>query len=63
MIWFDIDNFPYVLLYVPVIKELIKRGEKYFITARNFAQTLDLCRLQNFEYYAVGEHGGKGKLG
>jgi predicted glycosyltransferase len=62
MVWIDLDNSPHVPLYEPIIKELEKRGEEYFITARDFAQTIDLCNMMNLKYTAIGKHGGKGKI-
>ena len=62
MIWFDLDNSPHVPLFRPVITELEKRGIEYIITARNFAQTIDLLNLWKLKYYPVGVHGGKFKI-
>jgi predicted glycosyltransferase len=62
MIWFDLDNSPHVPLFRPIFAELDKRGEKYIITARDFAQTIDLLKFWELDYNVVGKHGGKNKL-
>ena len=63
MIWFDLDNSPHVPLFVPVFKELNSRGEKFEVSARDFAQTLGLLKLWNIPHAAIGTHGGKSKTG
>jgi len=62
MIWFDLDNSPHVPLFLPVFSELNKRNVPYDITARDFAQTLDLLKMWNIPHTAIGAHGGKNKL-
>lgn len=62
MIWFDLDNSPHVPLFAPVFKELTKRSIPYDITARDFAQTLDLLKMWNIPHTAIGSHGGKNKI-
>lgn len=62
MIWFDLDNSPHVPLFRPVFKELDKAGSEYIITARNFAQTIDLLKYWNIPHTPVGKHGGKSKI-
>src|SRR5258706_8608247 len=62
MIWFDFDNSPHVPLFRPVIKIFDDKKIKYKITARDFAQTLDLLKLWNIEHTPIGGHGGKNKI-
>ena len=62
MIWFDLDNSPHVPLFAPVLRELTKRNIPYDVTARDFAQTLDLLRMWNIPHTAIGAHGGKNKI-
>ena len=62
MIWFDLDNSPHVPLFRPIFKELSKRNLQYFITARKYAQTVDLLKLWDIEFELVGKHGGKSKI-
>ena len=60
-VWIDLDNSPHVPLFIPIIRELEKRGIKTFITARDFAQTIPLLKLWNVDFVMVGKHGGKNK--
>jgi uncharacterized protein len=62
MIWFDLDNSPHVPIFRFIFKELEERNVKYFITARDFAQTKDLLQLWNIPHKPVGIHGGKSKV-
>jgi predicted glycosyltransferase len=62
MIWFDIDNSPHVPLFRPILAELDRRGIEYLVTARNFAQTIDLLKYWNMPHYPVGIHGGRVKI-
>ncbi|MDD5362995.1 MAG: DUF354 domain-containing protein [Ignavibacteria bacterium] len=63
MIWFDLDNSPHVPIFRPIFSELEKRGIKFIVTARDFAQTKDLLDFWNIEYTLIGKHGGKSKFG
>ncbi len=62
MIWFDFDNSPHVLIFKPVLSKLNSMGYGYKITARDYAQTLDLLRMYNLEFSEVGKYGGKNVL-
>lgn len=62
MIWFDLDNSPHVLIFKEVFEELKKRDVDFFVTARDFAQTLGLCKLFGIDAVEVGKHGGKNKV-
>ena len=43
-IWVDLTNSPHVLVMRPVIANLRERGHEVEVTARDFAQTLELLR-------------------
>jgi predicted glycosyltransferase len=63
-IWIDVANSPHVLFFRPIIAELQDRGEAVVVSARDFAQTVELCRLYGIEHSVIGVHGGaslKGK--
>ncbi len=62
-IWIDLANSPHVLFFQPVIAELHRRGVPTVVSARDFAQTVDLCRLLGLEAEVVGGHGGSGLVG
>jgi hypothetical protein len=46
------------VVFRPVIQRLRERGHEVAITARDYAQTLGLLKLQNLDYVAVGRHPG-----
>ena len=56
----DLTNSPHVLVLRPVIAELESRGHQVEVTARDFAQTLDLCRRFGIAHTAIGHHRGAG---
>jgi len=58
-IWIDVTNSPHVLFFKPLIKEFEKNGHKVTVTARNFAQTIDLLKQNKIKYTKFSHHGGK----
>jgi predicted glycosyltransferase len=61
-VWVDLTNSPHVLVMRPIIRALEQRGAEVLVTARDFAQTLDLCERHGLAYEAIGRHRG-GRLG
>ena len=61
-IWIDLTNSPHVLVMRPVIDRLRERGHEVEVTARDFAQTLDLCKRFEMPHTAIGRHRG-GRIG
>lgn len=59
-VWVDLTNSPHVLVMRPVIAELRKRGYTVEVTARDFAQTLQLCERFGIAHTAIGHHRGAG---
>lgn len=57
-VWIDLANSPHVLFFRPIIAELQKRGETVVVSARDFAQTVEMCHLFGIEHSVVGVHGG-----
>jgi len=57
-VWVDLTNSPHVLVLAPVIRRLKAQGHEVQVTARDFAQTLELCDRLGIGYYAVGHHRG-----
>ena len=43
-VWIDLTNSPHVLVMRPVIERLRADGHEVRVTARDFAQTIELCR-------------------
>jgi predicted glycosyltransferase len=61
-VWIDLTNSPHVLVMRPVIECLRGDGHDVRVTARDFAQTLELCERLGVEHTAIGHHRG-GRLG
>ena len=62
-VWIDITNSPHVLVFRPLIRILRERGAEVDVTAREYAQTLELLALHGIETTVVGRHGGASALG
>jgi uncharacterized protein len=58
-IWIDLTNSPHVLVMRPVIERLREDGHEVKVTARDFAQTLELLRRLDMPYTAIGRHRGE----
>ncbi len=57
-VWVDLTNSPHVLVLAPVIRRLEQQGHEVQVTARDFAQTLQLCDRLGIGYYPIGRHRG-----
>jgi len=57
-VWIDLTNSPHVLVMRPVIERLRADGHEVSVTARDFAQTLELCERHGLDYDAIGHHRG-----
>jgi uncharacterized protein len=53
----------HVLVFRPLIGLLRERGDEVEITARDYAQTLQLLELHGLDATVVGRHGGRSRLG
>src|SRR5438309_9892805 len=53
----------HVLVFGPLIQLLRGRGDEVEITARDYAQTLQLLELHGLEATVIGHHGGRSRLG
>jgi hypothetical protein len=62
-VWVDLTNSPHVLVFRPVIAALRARGIEVEVTARDFAQTLALCRRFGIAHTPIGAHAGRGVVG
>jgi len=58
-IWIDLDNSPHVPFFVPIIRELERRGYGIALTARDAFQVCELANLHGLKYKRVGHHYGK----
>ncbi len=59
IIWIDLTNSPHVLVMRPVIERLRAQGHDVRVTARDFAQTLELCERFGISHTAIGRHRGE----
>lgn len=63
-VWIDITNSPHVPFFRPLIRLLEAGGHEVEVTAREYAQTLELLELHGIAHHVVGpRHGGGGVLG
>jgi predicted glycosyltransferase len=62
-IWVDLTNSPHVLVFRPLIALLRERGHEVEVTAREYAQTMQLLELHGIEATVVGHHGGASTVG
>ena len=57
-VWVDLTNSPHVLVMRPLIEAMRADGHEVEVTARDFAQTLELCERLGIEHTAIGRHRG-----
>lgn len=55
-IWIDLDNSPHVHFFAPIIQELKRNGVEVILTARDFAQTIELAQFYGLKHSVVGSH-------
>lgn len=53
----------HVLVFRPLIEIMRARGDEVQITAREYAQTLQLLELHGLEAEVIGKHGGRSRTG
>jgi uncharacterized protein len=58
-VWIDLTNSPHVLVMRPLIERLGEQGHEVRVTARDFAQTLQLCERLGIAHEAIGRHRGE----
>jgi predicted glycosyltransferase len=58
-VWIDLTNSPHVLVMRPVIELLRADGHDVRVTARDFAQTLQLLDRFAIDHTAIGHHRGE----
>jgi predicted glycosyltransferase len=57
-IWIDLANSPHVPFFRALIPEFVARGHQIEITARDFAQTVELAIGAGMTPHVIGGHGG-----
>jgi uncharacterized protein len=58
-VWVDLTNSPHVLVMRPLIEVMRADGHEVEVTAREFAQTLELLERFGMEHTASGRHRGE----
>jgi predicted glycosyltransferase len=58
-VWIDISAPAHVLVFRPLVTILRERGHEVELTAREYAQTVELLRLHGLEAELIGRHGGR----
>ncbi len=58
-IWIDLDNTPHVPFFIPIIRELERRGHQVVLTARDAFQVCDLAEEKGLSFRRIGRHYGK----
>jgi len=61
-IWIDLDNTPHVPFFIPIIRELERRGHQVLLTARDAFQVYELADKKRLHYTKIGHHYGKNPL-
>ncbi len=57
-VWIDLTNSPHVLVMRPVVELLSAEGHEVRVTARDFAQTVELCDRFDIAHTTIGHHRG-----
>jgi predicted glycosyltransferase len=60
-IWIDLSNSPHVPFFRSLTNQFTALGHETIVTARAFAETIELAAASGFEANVIGVHGG-GKL-
>src|SRR5438034_9565944 len=62
-VWVDMTASAHVLVFRPLIRLLSGRGDEVEVTARDYAQTVQLLELHGVAAEVLGHHGGRSRLG
>lgn len=62
-IWIDLANSPHVPFFRALIPEFERRGAEVELTAREFAQTLEMASAAGMRPTVIGGHGGRALAG
>src|SRR5882724_6779106 len=61
-VWIDMTASAHVLVFRPLIRIMERRGDEVQITAREYAQTLQLLELHGLSAEVIGRHGGRSRF-
>jgi len=62
-VWIDMTASAHPLVFRPLVALLRERGDEVEITARDYAQTLQLIEQHGMAATVIGHHGGRSRLG
>jgi uncharacterized protein len=62
-IWIDMTAPAHVLVFRPLIALMRQQGDEVEVTARDYAQTVQLLELHGLEAELIGRHGGRSRMG
>jgi uncharacterized protein len=62
-VWIDMTASAHPLVFRPLVALLQARGDEVEITARDYAQTLQLIEQHGMQATVIGHHGGRSRLG
>ena len=62
-VWIDMTASAHPLVFRPLVELLEARGDEVEITARDYAQTLQLIEQHGMKATVIGHHGGRSRLG
>jgi predicted glycosyltransferase len=62
-VWIDMTASAHPLVFRPLVALLRARGDDVEITARDYAQTLQLIEQHGMSATVIGHHGGRSRLG
>jgi len=62
-VWIDMTASAHPLVFRPLVGLLRRRGDEVEITARDYAQTLQLIEQHGMTASVIGHHGGRSRLG
>jgi len=62
-VWVDITAPAHVLVFRPLIALMRERGDEVEVTARDYAQTVQLLEQHGIEADLIGHHGGRSRVG
>src|SRR4051795_7899478 len=62
-IWMDMTAPAHVLVFRPIIERLRAQGHDVELTARDYAQTVQLLELHGIQARVFGRHGGASRSG
>jgi predicted glycosyltransferase len=62
-VWIDMTASAHPLVFRPLVRLLEARGDEVEITARDYAQTLQLIEQHGMTATPIGHHGGRSRVG